>query len=112
MSKREDVLDMVMIQIANRTNREDIKKIVSDAITDTRQIYQGQAYVRQDNQHSKTAYTLWLQQKTTDKTMKEIYVFIADHIGTVTPRTIESYIRKFLKGYNPHTENERYANTI
>lgn len=105
MKHNPDVLDMVMIQISNRTKREDLLLIVHEAIIHVRQSYAGDTYIRHDKPEVRMAHTLWMQQKATDKTMKEIYQLIADQIGTVSPRTIEVYVSQFLKGFNPHDMN-------
>jgi hypothetical protein len=102
MSKREDALDMVRIQVLNRTTREDIISIVTEAIADTRQMYAGDTYIRHGKTDIRLAYTLWMQQKYTDKTMNEIYIFIADRIDNMSVGSIRGYVRKFIKGYNPY----------
>lgn len=105
---KEDVLDHVMLNVSKRIEDDaqytakTLKQLVMESIIETRQYCAGDQYIRHDKPEVRMAYTLWMQQKRTDKNMKEIYVFIADQIGTISPKTIEVYVSQFLKGFNPH----------
>lgn len=108
---KQDVLDHVMLNVSKRIDVEvqytakTLKQLVMESIIETRQYFAGDTYIRHDKPEVRMAHTLWMQQKATDKNMKEIYQFIADQIGTVSPRTIEVYVSQFLKGFNPHDMN-------
>lgn len=112
MKHREDVLDHVMLNVSKRIDDDveytakTLKQLVMESIIETRQYCAGDQYIRHDKPEVRMAYTLWMQQKRTDKNMKEIYIFIANHIGTITPRTVEIYVSQFIKGYNPHEAQE------
>lgn len=114
MKHKEDVLDIVFIQISNRIKSKeeahiDVKEIISnvqEAITQTRQMCAGDNYIRHDKPEIREAYTLWMQQKQTDKTMREIYNYIADRLGSISPRTVEGYVTQFIKGFNPYEIQE------
>lgn len=116
--RREDVLDHVMINVSKRIDEKQqytaktLKQLVMESIIETRQYCAGDTYIRHDKPEVRLAHTLWMQQKTTDKTMKEVYVFIANQIGDVSPRVIKDYVSQFIKGYNPHDYGEYNASTI
>lgn len=99
---KQDALDMVYIQVSNRIKSKEVLTEVAEAIAETRKVFAGKQYIRCDHPQIREAYTLWMQQKHTDKTMKEIYQYIADQIGTISASRIEVYVSQFIKGYNPH----------
>ena len=103
MSK--DVLDHVAITVTQKINDDRMLKAVLEAIEETRALYQGEQYIRKDNPKEKFAFRLWQQQKHTNKTMQEIYEYISCQID-LSPKRIEYYITKFIKGHNPYVIGE------
>lgn len=106
---KQDAIDHLSFKIANKLKQSNLEKAVLESLlqvleeeeNETRTIFAGNNYIKNDKRKIKKAYLLWGQQKKTNKSKKEIYEYIATCIGDVKPLTIKEYIESFTKGYNP-----------
>lgn len=102
---KTDVLDYVAVRVSDKVHDDRLLKAVLESIEETRAMFQGDQYIRKDNQKEKFVFRLWLQQKHTNKTMQEIYEYIAVQIDAPA-ETIRKHISKFIKGHNPYIIGE------
>lgn len=114
---KPDAIDHLSLKLSIKFKQANLEKSVLESLLqvleeeeyETRTIFAGESYIRNNKQKIKQAYLLWEQQKKTDKSKKEIYAYIANCIGNICPKTIEDYVIKFTKGYNPTKKHNAYS---
>ena len=113
---KPDAIDHLSFKLATKFKQSNLEKAVIESLlqvleeeeNETRLLFAGNTHIKNDRHNIKQAYLLWQQQKVTNKSKKEICNYIANCISDISPRTIEKYIQKFTKGFNPLRSYDAY----